>query len=534
MLEFYEGARGHLKPNAEFDKAKFYPYANSVTTSKMLLLQENLPNGVAPIAGLQPKVISHLLSDLTGQPYDFARLSPNGAVIGATIGSPIVITTASTTGLATGDLVTINDVTGNTAANGTFTITVINATSFRLNGATGIIPFAGGGRWTQYENHGGNIMTVSMPGVTDVFGEPASARQTYTGPINADLWLSLIDGDHNWRQDSQTRASEVYHFHDAGTGANTVEWRFTGLTPGATYTLQTDWQLNEHITDQGRIAPAQGAYYRILSGSGAQLSARAIDQRSFPDDLILTDLPADSFEPAGQAWENVGTVVAADGTLRVVLNDLVRTAAFDAANITGNDIDIGTVELNTGAKVIDLIAGQKVVYHKGSGSSGNLVDGATYFVNSVGMNKINLAATSGGTALAVGAISGTGHVLSIGEFVVAGRVRLEPQIPGLAVIRTNKDIAPLVNPPLYIENAATLATVPANAGDFAALNARTAPPVLLNALAGTTIDDSDSLLQERDILAIRTLVFKIGVGLGVAQLPAVLQNLIQAAGTDLD
>lgn len=55
----------------------------------------------------------------------------------ATNASPIQITTSTTNGLTTGQTVTISGVTGNTAANGTFTITVVNNSNFTLDGSTG-------------------------------------------------------------------------------------------------------------------------------------------------------------------------------------------------------------------------------------------------------------------------------------------------------------------------------------------------------------------------------------------------------------
>src|SRR5206468_24675 len=125
-----------------------------------------------------------------------------------------------------------------------------------------------------------------------------------------------------------------------------------------------------------------------------------------------------------------------------------------AANVSGNTIDVGSGMFNTGQKVIDAIVGQKVVYHQGSGSSGNLVDGATYYVIGVDMTHIQLSATKFfPSPLALGTITGTGHVLSIGDFVVAGRVRLVPPDPSAAVIRTNKDAASL-----YIESGGTRRT----------------------------------------------------------------------------
>jgi Tc toxin complex TcA C-terminal TcB-binding domain/Neuraminidase-like domain/Ubiquitin-activating enzyme E1 FCCH domain/Salmonella virulence plasmid 28.1kDa A protein len=63
--------------------------------------------------------------------------------------TPIAITTASPHYLTTGMQVSISGVTGNTAANGTFMITVTGASAFTLNSATGNAPWAGGGTVTQ-------------------------------------------------------------------------------------------------------------------------------------------------------------------------------------------------------------------------------------------------------------------------------------------------------------------------------------------------------------------------------------------------
>lgn len=70
-----------------------------------------------------------------------------GTITGATNASPIVITCAAH-GLTTGTLVTISGVLGNTAANGTFTATVVNANSFSLDGSTGNGAYTSGGTWT--------------------------------------------------------------------------------------------------------------------------------------------------------------------------------------------------------------------------------------------------------------------------------------------------------------------------------------------------------------------------------------------------
>jgi hypothetical protein len=81
-----------------------------------------------------------LLKNLTDNAYI------NGAsVSNATNASPIVITTTTNNNFSTGQVVFISGVQGNTAANGTWTITVTSATTFSLNGSTGNAPYTSGG-----------------------------------------------------------------------------------------------------------------------------------------------------------------------------------------------------------------------------------------------------------------------------------------------------------------------------------------------------------------------------------------------------
>lgn len=65
-----------------------------------------------------------------------ATVRASKTITGATNASPIVIT-ATGHGFATNDVITIAGVTGNTAANGTFTITKVDNDTFSLNSSTG-------------------------------------------------------------------------------------------------------------------------------------------------------------------------------------------------------------------------------------------------------------------------------------------------------------------------------------------------------------------------------------------------------------
>lgn len=66
-------------------------------------------------------------------------------VVDATNAAPIVITTSFPHGYRTGNGVTVQGVTGNTAANGSFTITITGPTTFQLDGSAGNGAFLAGG-----------------------------------------------------------------------------------------------------------------------------------------------------------------------------------------------------------------------------------------------------------------------------------------------------------------------------------------------------------------------------------------------------
>jgi PKD repeat protein/DNA-binding beta-propeller fold protein YncE len=70
---------------------------------------------------------------------------PSFTVTGATNASPIAVTTALAHGLATGQRVSIAGVLGNTAANGVFPVTVVDATHFTLDGSIGSGAYTSGG-----------------------------------------------------------------------------------------------------------------------------------------------------------------------------------------------------------------------------------------------------------------------------------------------------------------------------------------------------------------------------------------------------
>src|SRR4029077_212715 len=81
-----------------------------------------------------PTLAADLAQDLSALPTTASSATIPGASTPAS--GPIVIQTPSTANLLTGEQVTVTGVQGNTAANGTWTITVIDGHHFRLNSST--------------------------------------------------------------------------------------------------------------------------------------------------------------------------------------------------------------------------------------------------------------------------------------------------------------------------------------------------------------------------------------------------------------
>lgn len=71
-----------------------------------------------------------------------------GSITAATNTDPIGIGTSAPHGLTSGDLVRIESVLGNTAANGVWEITVVDATNFELDTSSADGEYTGGGTWT--------------------------------------------------------------------------------------------------------------------------------------------------------------------------------------------------------------------------------------------------------------------------------------------------------------------------------------------------------------------------------------------------
>lgn len=102
----------------------------------------NVPTDASPAPTYRVYGPAGLMANGTGS----LTLKDSGTITGATNAGPIVITSAGH-GLTTGTRVTVSGVGGNTAANGTFTVTVVDSNTFSLDGSTGNSAYTSGGTW---------------------------------------------------------------------------------------------------------------------------------------------------------------------------------------------------------------------------------------------------------------------------------------------------------------------------------------------------------------------------------------------------
>lgn len=121
-----------------------------------------LPEAAGLAAGAGGLVIAIKAASSTSGAF---LLLATSSVSGATNVSPIAITTTAPHGLATGQVVAVSGVGGNTGANGTFVITVVDTTHFTLNGSSGTGAYTSGGTVTP-----GAITTTMLPGVSGSIG----------------------------------------------------------------------------------------------------------------------------------------------------------------------------------------------------------------------------------------------------------------------------------------------------------------------------------------------------------------------------
>lgn len=126
-------------------------------------------------------------SDLSPISAEFVPVGTTGTITDATNASPIVITSVGH-GLTTGATVKIEGVGGNTSANNTWIITVVDADTFSLDESHGTDTYDGGGTWTS------GVASISYTGVP-LPTEPKVARRQILRNTDGQATTFYVDVD---------------------------------------------------------------------------------------------------------------------------------------------------------------------------------------------------------------------------------------------------------------------------------------------------------------------------------------------------
>jgi Tfp pilus tip-associated adhesin PilY1 len=161
---------------------------------------------------------------------EYPRTGPVVSITDATNASPIVIT-ATGHGFATGEMVVVTDVSGNTAANGTWTITDIDGDSFSLDGS------AGNGAYTS-----GGLASFKDPDSDDLgysYSKPAIVMSN-----DSDKWLVIFGNGYN-----SYNGHAVLFIIDAASGTllkkiDTLAGDCNGLSTPVAIDINTDQRVD--------------------------------------------------------------------------------------------------------------------------------------------------------------------------------------------------------------------------------------------------------------------------------------------------
>ncbi|MFO0824393.1 MAG: beta-1,3-glucanase family protein [Gemmataceae bacterium] len=292
---------------------------------------------------------------------------PSGNVTDASNANPIVITSANH-GLTTGDNVTVSGVMGNTAANGAFTVTVIDANTFSLNGSTGNGNYTSGGFWTT----GGGPVGVQVDRSTIFQGSTNTTylefirNQVLAGNTNANPFLEDYAAQPNTQSSPITGATNASPIvitsanHDlttgdvievSGVGGNTAANGIFTVTVVDANTFSLDGSQGNGAYTSGGTWSSFSVPLRLVAPKDVtgELSATSTDPMntyfdSTIDDFFLQYLPSNQTvngktgggqtfslvsQASGSSLTYTGNVQLVDGTYVLQLQTPTDTTVYD-------------------------------------------------------------------------------------------------------------------------------------------------------------------------------------------------------------
>lgn len=295
-----------------------------------------------------------------------------GNIIGASNASPIVIT-ATAHGLTTGQTVVQTGVLGNSAANGTFTVTFIDADHYSLAGSTGNGTYTSGGTYTTgpddliYSNEKFGSFTIQTgiltgnPMLTFTNGSPPTITRA------AGDWVA--DGFQVGQKLFVTNSTANDDFAYTITGFNSVHTANDTLRLSTNDVLAPEGPHNGVMVTSGvdpRLPVTNGAilqpsgspppltFTRATSGSSATISRPLVPGTGW---IVDGFVPSTSMQPVRILVSNAGvysgTYTIATGPSAVTATTLTLDEDFPAGSppVTSGVLNVSVIGGNDLARV---------------------------------------------------------------------------------------------------------------------------------------------------------------------------------------
>ena len=227
-------------------------------------------------------------------------------ITAATNAAPIAITTAGNHGLSNGDVIIISEVSGNTAANGTFTITKTSDTAFTLNGSTGT-GTGTGGIWVESAT---TIKSLDHTGAHRDFRktEGYSAYPSYfAAPLDTHPTSVAASGDAAYVYVSYSSKAPRLHLNSAGERVDNPDLTFIN---GRAYRTRDNGSRYVVGTGDGELFRGEIVAFNI---DNPNLGMLRICHHRAPTNAIYETLPWAQVSPDGtkllfsSSWSGLGT-----------------------------------------------------------------------------------------------------------------------------------------------------------------------------------------------------------------------------------
>lgn len=219
----------------------------------------------------------------------------SGAIVSVASPPQIRLTVSSTTGMTSGDVRIVSGIVGTTEANGTWTITVIDATHIDLQGTTFANLYTSGGivvgAWDSTNTNnwvtssGGTNYGQTVPGTSDAVtldGSSGGSTVTVNGPNSGAVTVQSITcgaftgGTLDFSaNNNNVTLSAAAAFNGSGTGTRTINlgngtWSITTTSNGTIWNLSTTTNLtfnaNSSTIDLTGVTVAANNNQTIQSG----------------------------------------------------------------------------------------------------------------------------------------------------------------------------------------------------------------------------------------------------------------------------